>query len=318
VGKDGSEISRDATPYGVIRESLRLKKVIPFLGAAASRVGYSVGDQAALPSGYELAKMLATDAAFPMKNQDDLIDLAMVSSYYVDVSPDRDVLRSKLRGIFSADKYKCNALHRLLARVADGMMLITTNYDTLIEQAFKEIDKPYDLYVYPADNAEYKNALLWWEHGRQEPEKLKPNDVDIDKLMGRNVIYKIHGSVRMESEKWDGFVITEEDYIDFLSRMNSRSNTAVPPAFKNFFSERSFLFLGYGLKDWNLRVLLKQINLKKRSLAILRNPSEIEKTIWAERKVAIFDLTLEEFVAGMEQELGDSEGPRSNAAATND
>jgi hypothetical protein len=310
---DTDHVKNDTTPYGVFLDSLRLRKVIPFLGAAASRVGYTAGNTGFLPSGMELAEILATAGGFPWKEKKDLTDLAMVSSYYVDVSPDRDILRSKLRSIFSADAYKCNALHQLLAKVADGIMIVTTNYDTLIEQAFRDAKKPYDLYAYPADNAEYKNALLWWQHGRSEPEKLKPNDLDVEQLEGRNVIYKIHGSVRAESEKWDGFVITEEDYIDFLSRMNSRTNTAVPPAFKTYFSERSFLFLGYGLKDWNLRVLLKQIGLKKRSSAILYSPSEIEEKMWFKRNVQIYNLTLEEFVAGMENEINKTT-PKADAA----
>jgi hypothetical protein len=134
------------------------------------------------------------------------------------------------------------------------LVIVTTNYDTLLEQAFLEITKPYDLVVYPADNQEYANSVLWWPHGAKEPVKLKPNQLDIRELGRRNIIYKIHGSINTDADTWDSFVITEEDYVKFLSRMNN----AVPAAFREYFSTRAFLFLGYSLRDWNMRVLLKE------------------------------------------------------------
>ena len=94
--------------------------------------------------------------------------------------------------------------------------------------------------------------------------------------------------------------------------MGSRANTAVPSAFKTFLSDRSFLFLGYGLNDWNLRVLLKQHGLKNLSWAILKDPSDIEQKIWAKRNVQIYNLTLEEFVTAMDRVWrsgGDDEVP---------
>jgi hypothetical protein len=286
-------------PYGIILKELRHGSAIPFLGAAASRVGYKDGDPTYLPSGADLAEALAKEAEFPSLDQKDRTDLVKVSSYYVDASS-RGALRRELRSVFADGRYRCNDLHRLLARIADKMMIVTTNYDTLLEQAFLDAKKPYDLVVYPADNDQYKNAMLWWPHGAVEPDKLRPNDIDPANLGKTNVIYKMHGSVRQDKEDWDSFVITEEDYVDFLSRFEN----AVPSAFHTYFSARSFLFLGYGLKDWNLRVLLKKVNVSEiTSWAILHAPSAFERKLWERRGVDIFDLKLEEFVAAMQARM---------------
>ena len=43
----------------------------------------------------------------------------------------------------------------------------------------------------------------------------------------------------------------------FLSRMTQ--GLAVPSLFYEHFSERSFLFLGYSLCDWNTRVVLRNL-----------------------------------------------------------
>ena len=287
-------------PYGIILDELRSGHAIPFLGAAASRVGYTEGSPAFLPSGAQLANLLAEDAKFPSTDRYDRTDLAKVSSYYVDGS-NRGALRRRLRRVFVDRTYQSNDLHRFLAAVADNLLIVTTNYDILLEQAFMEIGKPYDLVVYPADNREYANGVLWWPHGDSEPKKLKSNQLDIADLGKTNIIYKIHGSVNARADRWDSFVITEEDYVKFLSRMNN----AVPAAFREYFSKRAFLFLGYGLKDWNMRVLLKEVSVSEiTSWGILDRPSEFERKLWERRKVDIFDLTLEDFVQTIRASAG--------------
>jgi len=191
-------------------------------------------------------------------------------------------------------------LHLLLAKVADKITIVTTNYDNLLEQAFAEAGKPYDLVVYPADNAEYANGVLWWPHGHPEPRKMKSSDIDVEDLRQTNVIYKMHGTVWKDSPVWDSFVITEEDYVRFLSRIKN----AVPAAFRRHFSARSFLFLGYGLRDWNLRVLLKEVSVSERkSWAIMKAPTSLEKRLWAQRKVDLYDVDLVNFVDEMEKEI---------------
>jgi hypothetical protein len=110
----------------------------------------------------------------------------------------------------------------------------------------------------------------------------------------------MHGSVSQTSSNWDSFVITEEDYIQFLSRIRN----AVPAAFRTYFSDRSFLFLGYGLQDWNFRVLLKEVsNSGNTSWAILKTPTLFERALWSKRGVKLYDVLLEDFLAELRTEL---------------
>ncbi len=299
-------------PYGVIWNRLKAGKVVPFLGAGASFVGRSpdarwdADKPAFLPSGIELAHFLADEAMFPSTIPSDRDDLAKVSSYYADISG-RRTLRERLREVLNHD-YQSGPLHEFLASLSPCLVIVVTNYDTLIEQAFRAAGKPYDLVIYPADPPKDKaNTILWWQHGAPEPEFKAANELDID-LAGTNVIYKMHGTIVRETNEWDNFVITEEDYVEFLSRMTT--NTAVPALFYEYFRERSFLFLGYSLRDWNLRVVLKNLSKylssSKRiadedeevlpSWAIQRNPSELERKLWEKRNVNIFDVALDEFI----------------------
>jgi hypothetical protein len=307
-------------PYGVIRNRLRAGKVVPFLGAGASFVGrpsdseieWNPADPIFLPSGAELSRFLATEASFPSNDPSDRNDLGKVASYYADVSG-RTALRERLRELLNRN-YQPGPLHRFLAAVPAPQVIVVTNYDTLVEQAFCEAGKAFDLVIHPADRKDYANAVLWWPHGAKEPQFAAPNELDqhVD-LTETTVIYKMHGTIGLDSAKWDNFVITEEDYVEFLSRMTA--NTAVPSLFFQYFRERSFLFLGYSLRDWNLRVVLKNLSrhLASRvptpdaengdvlpSWAMQRKPSELERRLWEKRRVEIYDITLDDFLTKMQ------------------
>jgi SIR2-like domain len=306
-------------PYGLIWNRLKAGKVVPFLGAGASFVGrppdakWDATTPIFLPSGLELAHFLANEAEFPSTDPHDRDDLAKVSSYYADIGG-RRTLRERLREVLN-HPYQSGSLHEFLAAVPASLVVVVTNYDTLVEQAFRAAGKPYELVVYPTDRKDFANAILWWRHGSTQPVVTAPNELDID-LAKTTVIYKMHGTIFPESDEWDNFVITEEDYVEFLSRMTT--STAIPSLLYPYFRERSFLFLGYSLRDWNLRVVLKNLSkyLPKRtadsdddehqlpSWAIQRNPSELEGKLWAKRRVGIFDLTLDEFVTRMREQMG--------------
>ena len=54
-----------------------------------------------------------------------------------------------------------------------------------------------------------------------------------------------------------------------------------------------------------MRVLLKEVSVSEiTSWAILYQPSAFERKLWERRKVDMFDLKLEEFVAGIRAEAG--------------
>jgi hypothetical protein len=301
-------------PYGEISDVLKKGQVIPFLGAG---VNFGIrqpadaiwtGDPCSfLPSGGELAHFLASKTGFPSQDEHDLMDLAKVSSYFVETSARRR-LRERLHDVFDHDYSPCD-IHSYLAEVSATcpLLIVTTNYDDLIEQAFKKADCPYDLVVHPTDRKDVEASVLWWQHGAAEPEAVKPNQLLID-LEKTTVIYKMHGTVDRRQGKWDSYVITEDDYVDFLARIQS----AVPAQFIRYFRERQFLFLGYGLRDWNLRVVLKNLRTASpdalgsahreddeelRSWAIQYRPSDLEVELWNARRVKIYDVDINEFAS---------------------
>jgi len=326
-------------PYGEIVDLLKTGQVIPFLGAGVNfgtrpaTAKWDEKESEFLPSGSELSHWLADKVRFPSIDKHDRNDLAKVASYFVETSA-RQRLRKRLQEAFNRTCVPAS-IHNYLAKISryhvddeafgTPLLIVTTNYDDLLEQAFKEQTppRPFDLVVYPTDREDIKGSLLWWKHGAEKEEIVPTNQLFIE-LENTNVIYKMHGSVHRQKPDLDSYVITEEDYVDFLSGMTAQR--AVPPLFMRHFRSRHFLFLGYGLQDWNLRVVLKNIknprfedekgternsaataplnrwNDDLRSWAIQYQPSELEVALWDARQVKIYDVDINEFVKGLEDE----------------
>jgi hypothetical protein len=288
-------------PFESIDEGLRKGTVIPFLGAGASlgcRIREVPGGGSApfktLPSAAQLSTRLAKRASFPKGAEKDLATVAQ----YLEVVSGRADLQTALRDVF-ARTYEPGRLHRYLASIDGPLLIVTTNYDDLIEQAFG--DRPYDLVVHTTD-AVARERLLWWPHGADEPERVLAKKLVID-LEGTTVIYKMHGAVDQTLAARDQYVVTEDDYVEFVSRLLKKR--AVPAIFSEPFQKRQFLFLGYGLGDWNLRVVLNRVDRNIRghevplSWAIDAKPSELETKLWARRNVDVYGLTIEEFLDGV-------------------
>jgi SIR2-like domain len=122
----------------------------------------------------------------------------------------------------------------------------------------------------------------------------------------RPIVLKLHGSLDPDDRDNDSFLITEEHYVDFLGRSEGAQ---IPQMLATAMRERSFLFLGYGLKDWNVRVLLRKLaqtrarTEKIRSWAIVRDPGLAEQELWRAQNIEMHDIDLDAFVAGLEPHL---------------
>jgi hypothetical protein len=119
------------------------------------------------------------------------------------------------------------------------------------------------------------------------------------------VLLKIHGAVDRANADLDSYVITEDHYIDYLTHTDI--STLIPVTLAVKLKRSHFLFLGYGLRDWNLRVILHRIwgeqKLSYKSWAIQLNPHPIEQEFWRRRDVDILKVRLEDYVEALRLQL---------------
>jgi hypothetical protein len=304
-------------PYPFIYEQLMKGAVIPFLGAGVplydrnpGKVPWAewVGAQLTinhLPNGGELARELKRQTGLDDPND----ELPKMAQYYEAVLG-AEPLRERLREIFS-HKQPPTPLHEFLASVKAPLLIVTTNYDDMMERAFDAAGKAYDVVVHVTKDP----TVLWWSAGAAAPEEVPTENLLID-LPNRPVVYKMHGAIDRRKDAVGNYVITEDDYVELLTRMTR--NNVFPQIFAAPFKRRPFLFLGYGLYDWNLRVLLNSIQTfrehpAQRSWAIETLVKPVEKELWKARGVEVFDgLTLADFLDALRKQ---ARGPAPAAAS---
>lgn len=297
--------------YGRVIQAIADGTVVPLLGAGVNLCGRPIPSPwqhgRFLPSGDELASYLAEKFSYPQK---ETRELARVSQFAA-VKMGSGELYQKLRKLLDAD-YPPTSLHELIASLPSTLdkkgygpqyqLVVTTNYDDVLERAFRSLNQSFDVVSYIADG-EQKGRFLHWPHC-EEPRLIeKPNEYVLS--LDRTVILKIHGEIDRTNSDRDSYVITEDHYIDFLTR--SDIAVLLPPALVAKLRRSHFLFLGYGLRDWNLRVILHRIwgeqKLKYKSWAIQLNPDDLDCEFWKSRDVEIFNVRLEDYASELSRRL---------------
>ena len=305
--------------YRLVANEILAGRVVPFLGAGANLCGrpeevtWRPGQFDWLPSGAELSRYLAEMFNYSGKNEDDLVRV----SQYVTLTVGAFPLYVELRRLFDGD-YPPTALHRFLAELPAILrgyrpeappyqLIVTTNYDDVLERAFRQAGEPFDLVTYDAEG-QYRGKFTHRPHEGAPRTIFEPNtyyDLVTDEL---SVVLKIHGAVDRDDESRDSYVITEDHYIDYLARTDV--SKLFPVTLVRTLRRSHCLFLGYSLRDWNLRVILNRIwgdeTLRSKSWAIQRNPDRLDKELWNRRDVMILDVPLEEYVEGLREALGEA------------
>jgi hypothetical protein len=123
----------------------------------------------------------------------------------------------------------------------------------------------------------------------------------------RTVILKLHGGLdRSPARSFESFVVTEDDYIDYLAQTDV--GAAIPVALAAKLRRSHFVFLGYGMRDWNLRLVLGRVwggeGVNYRSWAVLPSPRPLERQLWRTRDVDLLELPLDEYVEALGRYLG--------------
>ena len=198
-------------------------------------------------------------------------------------------------------------LHRFLAslppllreRGLPQQLVVTTSYDTALERAFEEAGQAFDVVSYLASGRN-RGRFCHIAPGGAGTLIEEPNTYATELSLDRNtVILKLHGQVeRSAARQWESFVVTEDDYIDYLAQTEVAA--AVPVSLAAKLRRSHFLFLGYTMADWNLRVVLHRLwgdqPLSYHSWAVQPEPKPLEREFWHRRDVDVFELAFDEYV----------------------
>jgi class 3 adenylate cyclase len=310
--------------YEAVIKTIIQGRVVLFLGEGANLCGrpadkkWICGVSDALPSSAEVAEHLARNFEYPPGAPADLVRV----SQYVSVVSGSGPLYEELHSLYDTD-YEPTPAHHFFASIPALLrdkgypprypLIVTTNYDDALERAFRAVNEPFDLVAYVAEG-EQRGKFIHFLPGGEVFVIDRPNEYRGLSLDQRSVILKIHGAVDRAGALWDSFVITEDHYINYLTRTDISNLLPVTLAAK--LRKSHFLFLGYSLRDWNLRVILHRIwgeqKLTYKSWAILGKLELMEKDFWRSREVDVFNVPLDDYVTELGERLKELPPARNN------
>ncbi len=209
---------------------VRKCKVSPFIGA-----GFSI--EATAPSVGDLKNIILSEFDNEeLRNEHEDDSLQNLTNFFVEeiCNGSRNQLIELLRDTFSFTP-ACMEDHNMLAKIPHFKHIITTNYDTLLEDSYPQADR---------------NVVR--------------NDKDCTYIQdNKTTIFKIHGDFTDP----DSIVITSDDYKRFFEKP---TNKELWDLTKTEFLTKNILFIGYNLYDDNVIDIIKHI-----SKAVGKNKKEM-------------------------------------------
>jgi SIR2-like domain len=231
-----------AATIGRIADSVEKGECILFLGAAVHArppddSPYTYAEEVRPPLGKTFAKQLAETSGFLERFPDESDeDLQRVALHYEDAIGRKDLV-DQIDQAVQAGKQPSPVVRALAAMPFP--ITLTTNYDLHFETALRDLEERKDprVVVYTK-----KENVRTPDHGAATPDA--------------PLVLKLHGDVRHV----DDIVITDEDYIQFILRMNDKdAYNPIPMQVRWRFTAWPTLFVGYSLVDYNLRLLFKTL-----------------------------------------------------------
>jgi DNA-binding SARP family transcriptional activator len=269
-------------------------KLVPVLGSDVERLAAALARRFDLPSG-------------------DSADLTRAAQY-VALTKGAGPLYEELQALLAADG-QITGLHRFFAalppllreRGLPHQLLVTTSYDLVLEQAFLDAGEQFDVVSYINVGRDRGRFCHVRPDGSAHVIDV-PNTYAVElSLDERTVILKLHGGLEAGTpHAHQSFVVTEDDYIDYLGQ--SDVGSAIPVALKAKLRHSHFLFLGFGMREWSLRLVLARMWGAERALyrswAVREAAKPLEREFWRARDVDLLEAPLDEYASGLARYLG--------------
>lgn len=297
--------------YQAVVEALIDGQLVPFLG-----LNVNLFDQFAMPRppAYdELVERLTRISQYPYPAGGLLAGV----SQYAQLPNGLATLYDELDPFFNDGEFKPTNLHRFWASVAREQMsstdidpkrkrflIVTTNYDALLEQEFVKTVGDFHTFSYIADGADQGKFVRKTYHNGSGGEpvlvELKNKELRDD----LPVILKLPGTIEPFNAKIR-FAITEDQYFDLLT--NRELTSILPSQVMTKLRGSHHLFIGCTIRDWSLRGIFYRIWEKSwppyQSWTIQQGSTEFERKYWEACRVKIIDVEMTDYIAGLIERL---------------
>jgi hypothetical protein len=301
----------DADHYRRIVE--HADNLVVFLGAGAN------AEDGGLPDDHALARSLAAH----LDRVDSRAHLAEIAQHVRAMYGQSDLFEW-LREALSVES-EPGAVHKGLADLPAKLggryqMIVTPKYDAMLERAFREANEEFDvaMYMAPGTDEAGKFVHLPWcapPQAIREPSDYMDFPIAaVTRKLQRTVIVRTNGAVDDLSPDFPvegNYVVTEDHGIEYMSGLPTEK--VVPTQILAKLRKASYLFLGYTIADWRLRVFLRRIwgssHLDRAKYwAVEPEPDALERDLWQQWGVTLYQSSLTEYLAGLHEFVGERAG----------
>ncbi|MEN3325392.1 MAG: hypothetical protein V7638_199 [Acidobacteriota bacterium] len=299
--------------YREVITALSEGQLVPFLGLDINL--FDKQSSRRPPTYDELVKRVAQLSQYPHTAR----ELPGVSQYAQ--MPNRlAILYDKLDPVFNDETFKPTKLHEFWAYVARAQtsfladveskrapfLIVTTNYDTLLEREFMEKVEDFHVFSYIADGSTQERGRFFhkeYHDGRAgAPILVDNNNMELNDEWP--VILKLPGSIEPFNSKVR-FAITEDHYFELLT--NRELTNILPTQVMTKLRNSSHLFLGWTLSDWSLRGILYRIWEKSwpsyPSWTVQKGLIPFERKYWEACQIEIVEEDLAQYITALEEHL---------------
>jgi len=317
-----NEAAQSATTGAIDRN---LGSTMDFIGRelGGGRLAFFLGAAAALgggPLGNQFYDMLAVKFGAPQLTGDRTAIAAFIES-----RRGEQALWQEVRAIMAQPETVPGMVHHVLAALpgllrarhrpaAAPLWVLTTNYDTFMEDALDTVGEPYYMLYYMGGLAAKHDGLFavrspdGAEYVIEQPDHFRMLNE------AHSMVVKLNGGMLRDSQIEESVVISTGHF----ERLAARIPDALPAVLRRALRERSLLFLGHGLREPDVDKIIRFAAPDRgtiKSWAVQRPPPEVSalQQEFEERAVYLRGLglevirtDLERFMRGFHQHLSQS------------
>lgn len=224
------------------------ERCTPFLGAGAC--------VPVLPTGLALAREWAAEHGYPLPDADDLARVAeYLAVQQVPMAP-KHAIRRKFLDV-APPAFEGDEPHAVMARLPIPVYLTTNYVDYMAEALRQALRNP------RVDFCRWTSTPAVKNHPSQLPRMFVPTAAE-------PVVYHLHGHIDVPQS----LVLTETDYVSFLVELSRRR--LLPHQIEKALANGSLIFLGYGFRDWDFRVIFRGLVAAQESVRELGVTVQLE------------------------------------------
>lgn len=306
--------------YQNIVQAITQGNLIFFLGSDINLHGRQVGisyqqnSSSCAPSHDEIAQQLINYLQSTSEyNLDGIKDLCHISQYYSAIDK-TTTLYDNVRTLFNTHKLT-NSLYDLLASLPNNLqksgyqnnplLIITANFDELLEHAFEKVGQPYNLINFVKSEQGISRFYHRSTNGKSGIIKTPNRHI----ISGPDpIIVKLYGTFERLTTTQDDYILTEDNLINYMAEAKITQFLPISIFDKLKKRDSRFLFLAYNIRKWSSRVILNRIwgdqKFLSTSWAVQFNPQPMDKEFWRKRNVTLLPYQeLEIFVKNLDLEI---------------